>query len=179
MKILKRNEIEKLLSMPHIITAIEQGFAAYSRGETVIPPIGILHFENPPGDVHIKYGYVKQGKYYVIKIASGFYENNELGLPTGNGLMLLFDKKTGALVCILLDDGYLTDLRTAAAGCVCAKYLAPAQVSCIGIVGTGAQAFHQLNLLSYATACRKVLIWGRDPAKARKLTENPLLNQLI
>ncbi|MBN1272884.1 MAG: hypothetical protein JXB26_11510 [Candidatus Aminicenantes bacterium] len=50
-------------------------------------------FEKPPVDVHIKYGYIKKDNVYVIKIASGFYENENLGLPSGNGLMLLFDKK--------------------------------------------------------------------------------------
>jgi len=65
MKILSRKQIEQALSIPKVLEAIEQGFIAYSRGEAVIPPVGSLHFDSPPGDCHIKYGYAKSGKYYV------------------------------------------------------------------------------------------------------------------
>jgi ornithine cyclodeaminase len=177
MKILTRKQIEQLVSIPAILEAVEQGFVAYSEGNTVIPPVAALHFENPPGDCHIKYGYARDGKYYVVKIASGFHDNPNLGLPAGNGLMLLFDKQTGALLSLLLDEGYLTDLRTAAAGCIAAKYLAPKNISCIGIVGTGGQAYYQLKLLSFVTKCRKVMIWGRNESKAKKLKDHPDLQE--
>jgi ornithine cyclodeaminase len=177
MKILSRKQIEDLLSIPTALKAIEQGFVAYSRGETVIPPVASLHFEHPPGDCHIKYGYAKNGKYYVVKIASGFYDNPKIGLPTGNGLMLLFDKSTGELLCILLDEGCLTDIRTAAAGCIAAKYLAPKKVSCVGIVGAGAQAYYQLKLLQFGTTCRQAMVWGRDEAKAKKWKSHPDLHE--
>lgn len=172
MKILTLKQIKQNLSILAVLEAIEQGFVAYSRGEAIIPPVASMHFDNPPGDCHIKYGYAKNGKYYIVKIASGFRNNPKLGIPAGNGLMLLFDKRTGELLSILLDEGYLTDIRTAAAGCIAAKYLAPKNVSCIGIVGTGAQAFYQLKLLSFATKCRKVMIWGRDESKAKKLKDH-------
>src|SRR5690348_13557131 len=149
MKIFYKDEIQKSLDSQAVINSIEEGFVAYSKKETVIPPVAALQFDHPPGDCHIKYGYAKQGKYYVVKIASGFSNNPQLGLPSNNGLMLLFDKKTGAPASILLDEGYLTDIRTAAAGCVVAKYLAPKHVSCIGIVGTGAQAYYQLKWLQF------------------------------
>ena len=177
MKILNRKQIEQVVSIPAILEAIEQGFAAYSQGETVIPPVAALHFDHPPGDCHIKYGYAKNGKYYVVKIASGFHDNPQISLPAGNGLMLLFDKQTGGLLSILLDEGYLTDLRTAAAGCIAAKHLAPKNVSCIGIVGTGSQGYYQLMLLSFMTACRRVMIWGRDESKAKKLKDHPNLRE--
>ncbi len=177
MKILNRKQIEQLVSIPAILKAVEQGFVAYSEGNAVIPPVAALHFENPPGDCHIKYGYTRDGKYYVVKIASGFHDNPNLGLSAGNGLMLLFDKQTGALLSLLLDEGYLTDLRTAAAGCIAAKYLAPKNISCIGIVGTGGQAYYQLKLLSFVTKCRKVMIWGRNESKAEKLKGHPDLQE--
>lgn len=177
MKIISRKQIKQIISIPAVFQAIEQGFTLYSRGETVIPPVASLHFDHPPGDCHIKYGYAKSGKYYVIKIASGFHDNPKIGLPAGNGLMLLFDKSTGELLSILLDEGYLTDIRTGAAGCIAAKYLAPKNVSCVGIIGTGSQAYHQLKLLEFGTKCRRVMIWGRDEDKAKKLRDHPDLRE--
>ncbi len=90
-------EIQKALRSIDPLPLIEDGFVAYSRGRAVVPPVGELVFEDPPGEVHIKYGYVKGGDVYVIKIASGFAENPRRGLPSGDGLMLVFDQGTGVL----------------------------------------------------------------------------------
>lgn len=112
---------------------------------------------------------------YVVKIASGFYENPALGLASSNGAMLLFSQKTGELIAILLDEGRLTDLRTGLAGAIAAKYLAPSSITKIGIIGTGTQAKEQLFHLQYVTSCRDVLIWGRDPIKAKIFASDPNL----
>jgi ornithine cyclodeaminase len=79
--------------------------------------------------------------------------------------MLLFKQETGELASILLDEGHLTDVRTAIAGAISAKYLAPKNVRKIGIVGTGIQAYLQLKYLKEATDCQKVLVWGRSIEK--------------
>ncbi|MEM9928497.1 MAG: ornithine cyclodeaminase family protein [Bacteroidota bacterium] len=156
LQLLKRGKTADLLQY------IERSFTAYSSGAAMVPPVGTLMLEEPRGDVHIKYGFIKGEPYYVIKIASGFYDNPALGLPSSNGLNLVFSQKTGVLECILLDEGYLTDLRTALAGAVVAKHFGPQQVKKIGIVGTGIQARLQLENLQLITDCREVLVWGRS-----------------
>jgi ornithine cyclodeaminase len=88
-----------------------------------------------------------------------------MGLPSGNGLMLLYKQETGEPVSILLDQGYLTDVRTAVAGAIVAKYLAPSNVDKIGIVGTGIQARLQLLYLKNVVKCREVLVHGRSKEK--------------
>ncbi len=162
MRLIALDQIKKTLQNVNLLPVIADGFIAYSEGRAVIPPVGELLFSDPPGDVHIKYGYLAGGAYYVIKIASGFYNNPALGLPSSNGVMLLFDQKTGEPLCLLQDEGYLTDLRTAVAGALAAQALAPKKVERIGILGTGTQARLQLRLLPYATDCRSVLVWGRN-----------------
>jgi ornithine cyclodeaminase len=177
MKIYRLAEIKQHLDIPSVMAGMEEGFVALCKKETVTPPVGLLHFDDPKGDCHIKYGYIKSGNYYVVKIASGFYDNPRKGLPTGNGMMILFDKATGTPVCILLDEGYLTDVRTGLAGSIAARYLAPSKVDCIGIVGTGAQAFFQLKYLTLVTSCRKVLVWGRNHEKALALKRHENLGE--
>jgi ornithine cyclodeaminase len=137
----------------------------YSDGNVEVPPVGFLHFDDPPGDVHLKYGYIKNDDIYVVKIASGFYNNHELGISSSDGLILVFSQKTGVLQSILLDECYLTDIRTAVGGAVVAKYLAPSKVSKIGIVGTGVQARLQLQMLQYVVDCNQFVIWGRNQEK--------------
>lgn len=151
------SEIRAALPGVDLLAAMERAFLNYSSGKAVVPPVGELVFEEPPGDVHIKYGYVRGDGYYVVKIASGFYHNAQLNLPSSNGLMLLFDQRSGELKAILLDEGHLTDLRTAAAGAVAARYMAPSLVHRIGIIGTGIQAEWQLRLLSGVVDCARVL----------------------
>lgn len=169
-KVVARPEIEtKLSSLPpdKLLGAIEMSFCAYSNQSAIVPPVGTLTFDSPPGDVHIKYGYIRDQEYYVIKIASGFYDNPELGLSSSNGLNLVFSQKTGQLQTILLDEGLLTDVRTALAGAVTAKHLAPTQIHQIGIVGTGIQARMQLQHILHVTDCRSVRVWGRNTDAAR------------
>ena len=160
-------EIKSLIDTSQLIQEIETGFVLYSEGKVNVPPVGFLHFDDPPGDVHIKYGFVSGGEYYVLKMASGFYDNPELDLPVSDGVILVFSQKTGALELILLDKCWLTDMRTAAAGAVAAKHLAPKMVDRIGIVGTGVQARMQLEMLRTVVDCDRCLIWGRDQAKVQ------------
>jgi len=164
-KVYSKEEIINSLEGVDLIKPIEIGFVEYSKGNTVVPPVGELLFDDPPGDVHIKYGYIKGHDNYVIKIASGFPENYKLGLSSSHGVMVMFDSRSGYLKCLLHDEGYLTNVRTAVAGAICAKYLAPDIVKKIGIVGTGIQARLQLKYLSDVIDCREVVILGRDNKK--------------
>jgi ornithine cyclodeaminase len=166
MRLIDADEIRRLLPGVDLLPRIEEAFIAYSAGRSVVPPVGELLFRDPPGDVHIKYGYLAGERYYVVKIASGFYDNPRLGLPSGDGLMLLFEQRTGEPAALLLDRGYLTDVRTAVAGAIAARHLAPPAIGRIGMVGTGVQARLQLEHLRGVTPCRQALVWGRSAERA-------------
>ena len=166
--IINLKEIKSIVKNIDVVAAMEDGFIQYSNGNTVVPPVGELLFEKPKGDAHIKYGYIKNNDYYVIKIASGFYDNSKIGIPSSQGLMLLFDQKTGVPKAVLLDEGSLTDIRTAGAGALAAKYFAPKNIKAIGIIGTGIQAKLQLQYLQQHTPCKDVWVWGRNPENAEK-----------
>lgn len=161
-----RAAIERALAGLDLVPATEAGFVALSEGRANVPPVGELIVEK--GEVHIKYGAIAGDDRYVVKVASGFYGNPARGLASGNGLMLLFDQETGVPTDVLLDEGHLTDMRTAAAGAVAAKHLAPRDGGPVGIVGTGVQARLQLRLLRGVVPCMHAVVWGRDPAKVAR-----------
>ncbi len=161
-KIYMLEQIKRVVERLNFSTAIEEGFVAYSKGRVVVPPVGEMIFEDPPGDTHIKYGYIKGDDFYVIKIASGFYENVKFNLPSSSGVMLVFSQKTGVLETILLDEGFLTNVRTAVAGEIVANYMAPEQVTSIGVFGTGTMARMQAQYLKSVTDCKKIIVWGRS-----------------
>jgi ornithine cyclodeaminase len=159
----------RAIDAPALLDEIARGFVAYSAGRVTVPPVGHLGFDDPPGDLHIKYGHVRGDDAFVIKVATGFPDNASRGLPTGDGVMLVLDAATGLLRAVLLDHARLTDVRTAAAGAVAARALAPPSVRRIGILGAGVQAGLQLRWLAHATPCRAVSLWSRTPDRAARL----------
>jgi ornithine cyclodeaminase len=80
--------------------------------------------------------------------------------------MVLFSTETGLIQAILLDNGYLTDVRTAAAGAVAARWLAPESVRVAGIIGAGVQARLQLRALSLVRPLEAAVVWARDAVRA-------------
>jgi ornithine cyclodeaminase len=170
MRIVERAQIEEILSRLDLVPMIEAAFRGYSAGRAIVPPVGELLLDK--GDVHIKYGAIRGDDYYVVKIASGFYENAALGLPSSNGMMLVFRQDTGEPEAVLLDEGHLTDVRTAVAGAVGARLLAPPKVERIGVLGVGIQGRMQVLQLAPLFETREVLVWGRDPVRVSRYCED-------
>lgn len=110
--------------------------------------------------------------FYVVKIASCFPKNFTLGKPSITGMMLLFSQKSGEPVAQFLDEGYLTHLRTAIAGAICAKYFAPQNIKAIGIIGAGRQAKYQLKFLAHMTSCRKIWMWAPNQTKIEQFKKD-------
>ncbi|MDE3003481.1 MAG: ornithine cyclodeaminase family protein [Gemmatimonadota bacterium] len=170
--VLSLDAIRSLLDSERLVDEIEAGFVLYSGGRVTVPPVGFLHFDNPPGDVHIKYGSVTDDEYWVLKVASGFYENPKLGLSPSDGVILVFSQRTGALELVLHDRCWLTDMRTAAAGAVAARHLAPSCVDQIGVIGTGVQARMQLEMLCSVVEATSAAVWGRNRDKVEAMVED-------
>ena len=162
MKILNLKQIKACLDIDAAVEAIEQGYIAYSEKRATVPPVGHLGFTDPAGDCHIKYGYIHGDDIFVIKVAHGFYGNQAPGLPGSTGMMIVCSAKSAEFKALLLDECYLTDIRTAIAGLIAARLMAPRQITAIGILGTGVQARLQLELLKKCTSTRRVYVWGRS-----------------
>jgi ornithine cyclodeaminase len=163
------HDLKRVLERNDILAAVRRGMIDHARGLMLSPPPGQLIFSAPPGDCHIKYGMVRGGPIFVIKVAVGFFDNPALGLPVNNGLVLAFSAETGATVAIFRDEGWLTSWRTAAAGALAAKAGAPPGVERLGIVGTGHQAELQALWGAGVLDVGAVAVWGRDAGKAERL----------
>jgi ectoine utilization protein EutC len=148
------------------IAAVEEAFRALATKPVAMPPILRLDIPEANGEVDVKTAYIPGLASFAIKVSPGFFDNPKLGLPSLNGLMMVFSASTGLAQAILLDNGYLTAVRTAAAGAVAAKYLAPAQVETIGVLGAGAQARLQVAAANLVRPARRILVWARNPIQA-------------
>ncbi|MBX3582757.1 MAG: cyclodeaminase [Rhizobiaceae bacterium] len=165
--ILTESELRRLvkLDLP-AIDVVERAFVALASGTVVMPPILSMAIPDRHGEVDVKTAYIPGFEGFAIKVSPGFFDNPKIGLPSLNGLMILFSAQTGLVEALLLDNGYLTDVRTAAAGAVAARHLAPSRVETAGVIGTGAQARLQMQAAHLVRPFDRVLIWGRDAAKA-------------
>ena len=171
--VLTSSEIKKCVQLNgQLIPIIEDAFKSLALGKTTMPPILRLDIEKYHGESDVKAAYIDGLDSYAIKVASGFFNNPNLGLPSSNGLMILLDSKTGALKSILLDKGYLTDVRTAIAGAIAAKHLSNPESSNVGIIGAGIQAKMQLEALLLVRNIKTAYIWSRDSKKTNTFVQN-------
>ena len=171
--ILNSSEIKKCIYLnEQLIPVIEDAFKSLALGKTTMPPILRLDIEKYHGESDVKTAYIEGLDSYAIKVASGFFNNPKLGLPSSNGLMILLDSQTGVLKSVLLDKGYLTDVRTAIAGAIAAKHLSNKEASNAGIIGAGIQAKMQLEALLLVRKIKSANLWSRDSEKTKIFAEN-------
>jgi ornithine cyclodeaminase/alanine dehydrogenase-like protein (mu-crystallin family) len=170
LRILRETDVRAALDMASCIDACHGAFVAYSAGEAELP--GVIHLEVPEvrGEIHVKAGHLHGSPFYAVKVASGFYDPDP---PAIDGLVTVFDARDGAPVAFLLDNGFVTDQRTGAAGAVAAAELAPSRVDTVAVIGTGAQARKQVEALRVVRpAFTEVRVWGRDAARAARCADD-------
>lgn len=151
------------------IDVVEAAFATLARGGVEMPPVLSMHLPDRNAEVDVKTAYVPGLPGFAVKISPGFFDNPARGLPSTSGLMVVLDSQTGRVRAVLLDNGYLTDVRTAAAGGVAARHLSRPDSTCAAIFGAGVQARMQLKALRLVRPITEAVIWARDPARAQAL----------
>ncbi|TPL21779.1 ornithine cyclodeaminase family protein [Mesorhizobium sp. B2-4-10] len=166
--ILDRAEILRRLDHAAGIAAVRESLVAYSAGAVQQPPVVHMGFAAANGDCHVKCAHVSGASIFVVKVATGFYDNPTKGLPSGNGMMVALSATTGEPVALLFDQGMLTDWRTGYAGALATRLCWPKGATRLGIVGTGTQARMQLRALRALAHGEplSVAVWGRSPAAA-------------
>jgi ornithine cyclodeaminase len=148
------------------IECVEQAFHALATRAVVMPPIMRLDIVENNGEIDVKTAYVPGFDNLAIKVSTGFFDNPKIGLPSSDALMVLFNTRTGIIEALLLENSYLTNLRTAAAGAIAAKYLSRADSRAVAVIGAGVQADLQLEAVTLVRDIESATIWARDSAKA-------------
>jgi ornithine cyclodeaminase/alanine dehydrogenase-like protein (mu-crystallin family) len=170
-RIVKESELREKVREPEAFAAVERAFRAIAAREVVQPhPMG-FDFPEAGGEVHVKGAYLAGAPIFAIKVASGFYPNAKRGLPAGSGLVLVLDAKTGFPLALLLDNAYLTELRTGAAGALATDRLAPASVEKMAMIGTGSQARYQLRAIARVRRPGRVVAWSPSPEHRARYCE--------
>lgn len=166
-RIIETSAIQAVVKLDErAIDAAESAFRKLGAGQAVTLPVQQIDCAAHHGQTCVKSGYVPGEPFFVVKVASTFHDNAAIGLPARSGLMLVFDARTGHLDTILLDDGYLTAVRTAAAGALVARILARPESSRAAVIGCGSQAELQLEALTLVRPLRSATVWGPRASSA-------------
>ena len=158
--LLNKEDVGRLIDMREVIGTVEEAYKAFNSDQVVQPPYTCIHLPPPRGEIDFKLGYCKANEIISMKSSSGGFPNNptEYGVPSGMGTILLFDARTGALICVM-DGSLITGLRTGAAGAVSVKALARKNARIIASIGTGNQARMQIRAIREVMSIEAIHAW--------------------
>jgi ornithine cyclodeaminase/alanine dehydrogenase len=163
-------DITGLLDPGDCLGAVEEAFRRHGEG-TVAPPV-VCGLHVAGGGFHVKAGLLDAvGSRFVAKANANFPGNPARGVPTIQGLALLFDGVEGRPLAIM-DSARLTVLRTAAATAVAAKYLARRGSEVLTICGCGEQGRAHIEALAQVLPLRRVHLVDRDRSVAERLVRD-------
>ncbi|GAA3466195.1 ornithine cyclodeaminase family protein [Nonomuraea roseola] len=169
--VLGLEELEAAARPRVVLDTVRAALIAHAEGRTTVPPPLHMEFPEAEGDCHVKAGWIAGGDDFTVKIASGFYRNSALGMPTNSGLVCVLSARTGQVRAVLDDRGWLTAWRTAAAGALITHAMSRPEAAMLGVFGTGEQARLQVRWLAMLRPLTKVLVCGRSERKAAALCE--------
>jgi alanine dehydrogenase len=170
MRVLERTDVERLLDMESCITAVESAFRA--RGEGRPASSGVLGLELDGGTLHAKLGALSVTRLYAVaKINANFPDNSARhGLPTIQGVLLLFDASSGTPLASM-DSALITARRTAAATAVAASYLAARNASAVTFIGCGVQARAHIEALRQVRRIERLTAFDLTPIAAERFAD--------
>jgi ornithine cyclodeaminase len=152
--IIDENVTRKLINMPRAIKLVEDIFRDRAAGKVRSFPR--LRLKGSEKQLNVMAAWQQTSDLICLRSYAG--EANTVTLYNG---------RTGRIQAIV-NMAYLSSLRTGAASGVAARYLAPANSPVMGLIGPGWQATFQVEAIAHSCPVRQILVFGRDPKKARK-----------
>ncbi|MFL5422066.1 MAG: ornithine cyclodeaminase family protein [Thermoanaerobaculia bacterium] len=168
--LLTASEVAALLDLPTCLAAVADVLHRHAAGETVPPRI--LGLRAAEGGLHVKgAGLLGTEPRLAVKLNANFPANPQrFGLPTIQGVLVLFDGASGRPLAVL-DSMMITALRTAATSALAARYLARPDAATLTICGCGRQGAMHARALRVELPIARVLLWDSDPGRAERLAD--------
>jgi ornithine cyclodeaminase len=163
--VLNGADVERLLPMNECVGLMEQALRSLSAGEVVLPLRTMTWLPDRRGLLGLMPGYLGEPRSFGLKVVSVFFHNHEHGLPSHQGVVMLFDVEHGAPIGVF-DADTITAIRTAAASGAATRALARTDAGDLAILGAGAQARTHLDAMAAVCRLRRVRVWNRTPGKA-------------
>ncbi|MDP8927887.1 MAG: ornithine cyclodeaminase family protein [Actinomycetota bacterium] len=170
MRVVTFSEVAHRVGLAELVEPVAASLVAYSEGRVRTAPM--MLFDLPDGEVHVKAAVMDGAPYWSVKVSASVPRNTVRGLTAAQSTVTLFDAETGRPSVLITDQGgLLTGLRTAAAGGLAARMLAP-ETDTLLVLGTGLQARLQPQAFWRERPYRRLLVWGRNCTAAEKVVED-------
>jgi ornithine cyclodeaminase/alanine dehydrogenase-like protein (mu-crystallin family) len=166
--VLSRSHVAAFLSMDACLGAVETAMTAHGSGAAPAPAVSGVHVADAV--FHVKSGALALSRpYFASKTNANFPLNPARhGLPTVQGIILLFDAERGTPLAVM-DATEITKLRTAAASALAAKHLALESAGSVAVIGCGVQGEAHLQALTRVRRIALARVYDVDPARAHDL----------
>ncbi len=165
-----KQKISSLLPLSSCISVMDQMFRSLASGECIQPLRSIMWLPDRNGLLGMMPGHATKLDMMGIKVISVFHGNHEKGLPSHQGVVILFDAKNGEPL-MFFDAGEITAIRTAAASAVATRVLARENAETLAIIGSGEQAKRHIEAMLLVKNIKQVNIWSRNENNARELAD--------
>jgi len=170
MRVLTRDQVDRLLPMPECISLMEAALVALSRGDAQVPLRTVMPLPGRHDVLALMPASAGAPAALGAKIITVFPGNRQRGLDGHQGAVLLFDPDDGRLLA-LLDASSITAIRTAAVSGVATRLLARPEASTLALLGSGVQAWTHLRSTAAVRRLTRVQVWSRTPAHAAAFVE--------
>jgi alanine dehydrogenase len=158
--LIREEDVIELLTVEESIASVEEAFRLHGLGQADNQPRQTPRLPN-----------------ISLHVMAGAISEEGLGLKAYTiaregvrSVVLLWNQETGELQAII-EAGKLGQMRTGAATGVATKYLARADASTVGILGTGRQASSQLQAICAVRPIERVWVYSPTPEHRRRFAD--------
>jgi len=163
-------DVVRLLPMDACVEVMADALRATSRGGAVLPLRSVVWMPDRTGMIGLMPGFLDQPKSFGLKVVSIFPGNHGTRYDSHQGVVMLFETGHGTPIAII-DASSITAIRTAAVSGVATRALARPDAGDLAILGAGVQATTHLAAMRAVRPIRRVRVWSRDPARARRFAD--------
>ena len=170
-RLLNEAQVQSLLPMADLISAMESAIARFSAREVLQPMRTVLMVGPAKAYYGLMPAYIPEPASMGAKLVTVYGSNAAKNLPSHLATIVLFDPETGSLIG-LMDGRYITEARTAAVSAVSVQKLAKKDAATLAIVGSGVQAQSHLEAFSIIRNLKDVRIWSPKAASREKFAKD-------
>jgi ornithine cyclodeaminase len=165
-RLLNAAAVRSLLPMERCVDLMRNAMSLVATNQAIQPIRQAVFHPDRRGLMSMMPGFTADPEWLGIKVISVFPGNFGTGIGSHQGVVLLFETRTGSPVA-LLDGREITAIRTAAATAVATDVLARKDVRTLAIFGYGEQAHTHLQSIPVVRRFERAVVWGRDYEKAK------------
>lgn len=167
--VIESDFVRKHLTYKECIPAIRQAMTGFSKGKTRQHLRSVLAV----GEAKmfgLMPGAMDEEGVFGAKLISVFKGNFDLGKPSHQGVIVLFETAHGSPLCVI-EAGSVTAIRTAAASAAATDALARKDASSLALLGYGEQAFQHALAIKEIRDLRLIQVWGRSAERTQTFAE--------